>query len=38
MPMLWWFCYVDGRPPGQKAGSIRVRDPNGFLIEFIQRP
>ena len=23
---------------GRKAGSIFVRDPNGFLIELIQRP
>jgi catechol 2,3-dioxygenase-like lactoylglutathione lyase family enzyme len=27
-----------GGPPGAKAGSIFVRDPNGFLIELIQRP
>lgn len=27
-----------GGPLGTKAGSIFVRDPNGFLIELIQRP
>jgi catechol 2,3-dioxygenase-like lactoylglutathione lyase family enzyme len=27
-----------GGPLGAKAGSVFVRDPNGFLIELIQRP
>ena len=27
-----------GGPIGDKAGSVFVRDPNGFLIELIQRP